>query len=60
MLLFVPDRSYGCASPAVGKEKFRIVSGTALMAVQQTASLKKAGSLYGNRFQSNVLKLITR
>ena len=42
------------------REKFRIVSGTALLAVQQTASLKKAGSLYGNRFQSNVLKLITR
>ncbi len=42
------------------RKKVRIVSGTVLMAVQQTASLKKAGSLYGNRFQSNVLKLITR
>ena len=31
-------------SPYVGKEKFRIVSGTALMAVLQTAGLKKAGS----------------
>ena len=31
-----------------GRKKFRIVSVTALTAVQQTASLKKAGSLYGN------------